>query len=136
MESHVCISILWAQICNMRGLLIGVSVPPGTPQPASPKENHTEISISCKTDWPISSGYLLALIAYINPLFLSMLARWLGTFQSWAGYILLFGGLGRNAEGASCFPEYSCSHCPNSTSCLVDPPILPTWQISVYLKHD
>ena len=73
----------------MRGLFFGVSVPPDIPELASPKENHTEISISYKTDWPISSGYLLALVAYINPLFLSMLATWLGTFLSEAGHILL-----------------------------------------------
>lgn len=32
-------------LCNMRGLLVKVSVPPSTLQHASPKENHTEISI-------------------------------------------------------------------------------------------
>lgn len=56
-------------MCNMRASLLGVSVPPGTPQPRNPKENHTEISISYKADWPIKSGYILALVAYINPLF-------------------------------------------------------------------
>ena len=29
----------------------------------------------------------------------------------------------------------SYSHCPASTSCLVDPPILPAWPISVLLKY-
>ena len=73
----------------MQGLLVGVSVPLGTPQLTSPKENHTEISISYKTDWPISSSYLLAPVAYINPLFLSVLATCLGTFLSEAAHILL-----------------------------------------------
>ena len=57
--------------------LLWFSVPPGCPQLANPKENHTEISISYKADWPIRSGYLLALVAYIDPLFWSMLAMWL-----------------------------------------------------------
>ena len=68
--------------CNMEGLLVGVSVPRNTPEPATPKENHTEISINYKTNWTISSGYLLALVAYINSLFLSMLATRLSTFFS------------------------------------------------------
>ena len=117
------------------GRLVGVSVLPGTPQLASPKESHTEISISYKTDWPISSGFLLTLVAYINPLFLSMLVAWLSTFLSRAVYILLLSGLGRN--GRNGLPP--SQHSPvliASTSCLVDPPILPAWPISVYLKHD
>ena len=39
-------------------------------------------------------------------------------------------------ESASSFPEFSCSHCITSTSCLVFLPILPAWPISTYLKHD
>ena len=42
-------------------------------------------------------------------------------------------GLG---EGASCFPEFSCSHCITSTSSLVFLPILPACPISIYLKYD
>ena len=76
-------------ICNMRGRLVGVSVPPSTPQLASPKKiNHTEISISYKVDWPIRSGYLLALITFVSPLSLTTLATRLSIFLSWEGYIL------------------------------------------------
>ena len=39
-------------------------------------------------------------------------------------------------EGASCFPEYSCSLCSTFTSCLGFLPILPAWPISIHLKHD
>ena len=39
-------------------------------------------------------------------------------------------------EWAFSFPKFTCSHCPAPTSCLVDPPILPSWPISVYLKYD
>ena len=54
---------------TIRGLLFEVSVPSSTPQPASPKEKHIEISLSYRADWSIRSGYLLAIVAYINPLF-------------------------------------------------------------------
>ena len=56
--------------CNMRGSCLFVfSVPPGSHGRLAPKENHTEISISYKADWPTSSGFLLTLMTYINPLF-------------------------------------------------------------------
>ena len=124
------------KMCNMRGRLVGVSVPPGTPQLASPKEiNHTEISISYKAVWPIRSGYLLALITYVTPLSLSALAIWLGTFFSCQLTCCFSGGLHRSGEGAFSSLALSYSHCPASTSCLVDPPILPAWPISVLLKY-
>ena len=37
---------------------------------------------------------------------------------------------GQTWERASFFPEYSCSHCPSSTSCLVALPILPAWLLA------
>ena len=121
----------------MRGLLVGVSVLPSSPQQANPKENHTEISISYKTDWPISSSFLFVLVTYINPLVWSILATWLGTFLSCADYLLLPRCSAQDCkESASSFPEFSCSHCNTSTSCLVFPPILSAWQISIFLKHD
>ena len=89
----------------MRGLLVGVSVLPGTPQLASSKEKHTEICISYKTDWHFSSGYLLAPVAYINPLFLSMLATWLGTFLSQADYTLLLPWSGQDCGGRFLLPR-------------------------------
>ena len=95
------------------------------------QRNHTEVYISYKTDWPISSGFLLTLITYISPLFLSMLATWLGTLFSEAVTSCFFRGLGRTAEEwASSFPEFSCSPCPASTSCLVVLPILPAWLLA------
>ena len=130
-------SIIQVPECNIKvSLLVGVSVPPGTQQPTSPKENHTKISISYKTDWPISSGYLLALVTYINPLLLSMLATQLGTFHSRAGYILLLSGMGKNGGGSFLLPRFSCFLCSTSTSYLVDLHIIPAWPISIYLKHD
>ena len=53
----------------MESLLVCVFCPAQYPQLLSPKENHIEIYISYKADWPIRSGYLLALVVYINPLF-------------------------------------------------------------------
>ena len=81
------------------------------------------------------SGYLLALITYVTPLSLSMLAH--GSIPFSAGQVTccLFSGLRRNGEKPSCFPEYSCSLCSTSTSCLVFLPILPAWPISVLLKY-
>ena len=38
---------------------------------------------------PLSHVFFLALVAYINPLFLSVLATWLSTFFSGTGHILL-----------------------------------------------
>ena len=38
-------------------------------------------------------------------------------------------------ESTSFFLAFSYSHCPASTSCLVDPLILPAWPISVLLKY-
>ena len=46
-------------VCNMKGLLVCVSVLPITTA-GKLKENHTKISIIYKADWPIRSGYLLA----------------------------------------------------------------------------
>ena len=112
-----------------RGLLVGVSVSPGTPQSASPKENHIEDSISYKADRPIRSGYLFALVAYINPLFLSMLATWLGTFHSGAGHMLLLWWSGLDCQGSFLLPRilpfsllhlYFLSDFPAYTSCLAD----------------
>ena len=59
------------------------------------KINHTEISISYKADWPIRSGYLLALITFVTSLSLSTLATRLSTFLSWAGYMLPLWGSGQ-----------------------------------------
>ena len=44
-------------------------------------------------------------------------------------------GLGRSGGGSFSSLAFSYSHCPASTSCLVDPPILPAWPISVLLKY-
>ena len=85
--------------------LVGIYVLPSSPQPASPKGNHTEISVSYKTDWPISFGYLLALVAYINPLFLSMLATGLSTFLSGIAHILLLWCSGQNCGGSFLCPR-------------------------------
>ena len=113
----------------MEGHLLGVSVLPRTPQPESPKENHTEISISYKTDWPISSGFLLTHVAYINPLFLSMLATWLSTFLSRAAYIFPLYWSGQNWGGSFLLPRiplfsllhlYSLSGFPAYTSSLAN----------------
>ena len=107
----------------MRGWLVGVYVLPGTPQPASPKEIHTEISISYKTDWPISSGYLLDLVAYINTLFLSMLATWLGTFSAGQVTSCFFGvwaGLQRELPASQ------------NTPVLFAPHLLPVWFSHLY----
>ena len=136
---------LWIQlsrlgaICNMRGRLVGVSVPPGTPtsRQTPKKTNHTEISISYKADWPIRSGFLLTLITYVTPLFLSTLATWAQYLSQCdslhVASLVVWTGV---AEEPPCFPEFSCSHCITSTSCLVFPPILPAWPISVLLKYD
>ena len=63
--------MVWHEVCNMRAWPLGfLSCPVSTA--SSPSKNHTEFSISYKTDWPISSGFVLALIIYINPLSLSM----------------------------------------------------------------
>ena len=85
-------------------------------------QNHTGISISYKADWPLRSGFLLVLVAYINPLFLYMLAMWLSTFFSGAEHILLLWWSGKEwKESTSSSPEFSCSPCIISTSCLVFP---------------
>ena len=66
-----------------------------------------------------------------------MLAMWLSTFFSGVEHILLLQWSGQEwEESTSSFPEFSCSHCIISTSCLVFLPILPAWPISIYLKHD
>ena len=100
------------------------------------KINHTEISISYKADWSIRSGYLLALITYVTPLSLSMLATWAQYLSQCdslhvASSVVCAG----MAEGVSSSLALSYSHCPASTSCLVDLPILPAWPISVLLKY-
>ena len=67
---------------------MGFSVPLSSPQLASHKENHTEVSIGYNADWPIRLGYLLALAAYIIPLFFSMIVMWLSIIFSGADHIL------------------------------------------------
>ena len=42
--------------CNMKGQLVGVSVPPSTPQPASPKENHRESTLGYKLIVPLAQS--------------------------------------------------------------------------------
>ena len=117
-------------------LLVGVSVQRGTPQSVNPKEYHTEVSISYKTDWSISLGFLLTNShIYSNPQLFSVLAMWLSIFSSGADYILLRCGLGRNGKWTSSFLAFSCSHFPASTFCLVDQPIFSAWLISLLLKY-
>ena len=68
-----------------------------------------------------------------------MLATWLSTFFSMADDILFLRYLDRTEEEwASFFPEFSCSHWPASTSCLVVPPILPAWLLANqhFFKHN
>ena len=129
--------VTWDSVSWGRPACLWFSVLPGSPQLFSPKENHTEDSVSYKADWPIRSGYLLALVAYINPLFWSMFAMWLSTFFSGADHILLLQWSGKEWEkSTSASPEFSCSPCIISTSCLVFLPTPPAWPISIYLKHD
>ena len=122
----------------MRGCLVGNFCPTQFPQLFSPKENNTKNSISYKADWSIRSGLLLANShILINPFFWSMLAMWLSTFFSGADHILLLRWSGQEwEESTSSSPEFSCSPCIISTSCLVFPPTPPAWPISIYLKHD
>ena len=40
----------------MRGWLVGVSVPPGTPELASPKENYTESTLGYKLIGPLGQA--------------------------------------------------------------------------------
>ena len=100
------------------------------------KINHTEISISYKADWPISSGFLLTFIAYINPLFSSMLAIWLGTFSSGAAYIFPFWWSGQNCGGSfllarilpvSLLHLYFLSGFPAYTACLANQRFIKIW---------
>ena len=124
-------------LCNMRGRLVGVFVPPSTPTASKQqRKSHTEISISYKTDWPIRSGYLLVLMTYLNPLFWSMLAIWLGTFFSCQLTCCLFGGLRRNGRETSLLPRillfslhhlYFLSGFPTYTSCLANQRLFKTW---------
>ena len=58
----------------MKGPACWGMCPTWNPTAGKPKEYHTEVSIGLQTDWAISLGFLLTLITYINPLFLSMLA--------------------------------------------------------------
>ena len=121
----------------MRAGLLGFLSSPVPQQPASNKEKlHT--GLHKVINWlALSSGYLLALITYVTPFFLSTLATW-AQYLSQCDSLhvassVVYAGV---AEELSCFPEFSCSHCITSTSCLVDPPILPAWPISVLLKYD
>ena len=114
-QTKMNISATW------RGLLVGVYAPPNTPQPESPKENDTEVSISY---WSISSGFLLTLVAYINPLFLSTLATWLSTFLSQADYILFLPWSGQDTRR-----ELPASQ---NTPVLITPPLLPVWLTHLY----
>ena len=72
----------------------------------------------------------LTLITYLSPLFLSMLATWLGTLFGEAVTSCFFCGCVTTADQAFLFPEFSCSHHPASTSCLVVTPILPAWLLA------
>ena len=111
---------------------------PVPPSCLVPEKNHTEISISYNADWPIRSGYLLAnSYILINPFIWSILAMRLSTFFSGAAHILLLWWSAQEWEESTSFsPEFSCSLCIISTSCLFFPPIPPAWPISIYLKHD
>ena len=82
------------------------------------QRNHTEVYISYKLIGPF--------ITYISPLFLSMLAMWLSTLFGEAVTSCFFCG----CADYVLFPEFSCSHCPASTSCLVSLPILPAWLLA------
>ena len=84
----------------------------------------------------MSSGFLLTLITYINPLFLSMWATWLGTFLSEAAHILLLRWSGQNCRGNFLLPKillfslpclYFLSGCPTYTSCLANQHLFKTW---------
>ena len=59
-----------------------------------------------------------------------MLVTWLSTLFSGVGHILLLWCLDTTWKRAFFFPEFSCSHCPASTSCLVFLPILPVWLLA------
>ena len=100
------------------------------------KINHTEISISYKADWPIRSGYLLILMTYLNPLFWSMLATW-AQYLSRCDSLHVASSVVCTGVAEEPFSSLalSYSHYSASTSCLVDPPILPAWPISVLLKY-
>ena len=100
------------------------------------KINHTKISISYKADWPIRSGYLLALITYVTPLSLSRLAIWLGTFFSCQLTWCCFGDLRRSGRGNFLIPSlllfslphlYVLSVFPAYTSCLANQCLFKTW---------
>ena len=62
-------NFLQFSLVHLNDLLTEVSVPSG---PAVIQSQRTEVYINYKTDWPISSGFLLVLITYISPLFLFM----------------------------------------------------------------
>ena len=119
----------------MRAGLLGVSVPPSTPQSASNKENHTQSTLGYKLIGPLGQATYQLLYLFLPHY--PYLHQPHGSVPFSVGQVTscLFGDLCRSGEGASCFPEYSCSHRPASTSCLVDPPILPAWPISVLLKY-
>ena len=78
-----------------------------------------------------SSGFLLTLITYIRPLFLSTLATRLSTLFSEAVTSYFFCDWVRTAEEcASFFTEFSSSHWPISTSYMAVLPILPAWLLA------
>ena len=120
----------------MRAGLLGFPSCPVPQQPANPKEKlHT--GLHKVINWlALSSGYLLALITYVTPLSLSMLATWAQYLSQCDGLhvasSVICAGM---AEEPFSSLALSYSHCPASTSCLVDPPILPAWPISVLLKY-
>ena len=123
-------------ICSMRAGLLGFLSLPVPQQPASNKEkSHT--GLHKVINWlTLSSGYLLALITYVTPPSLSMLATW-AQYLSQCDSLRVASSVvcAGMAEEVSSSLALSYSHCPASTSCLVDPPILPAWPISILLKY-
>ena len=117
-------------ICNMRAGLLGfLSRPVPHNWQVPEKINHTEISISYKADWSIRSGYLLALITYVTPLSLSMLAHGSVPFSAGQVTCCLFGGLRRSGGGTFLLHSlilfslprlYFLSGWPAYTSCLAN----------------
>ena len=118
------------------GQLVGVSVPPGTPQLANPKEkSHT--GLHKVINWlALSSGYLLALIPYVTPLSLSMLAHGSVPFSAGQVTCCLFGGLRRSVGGTSLLPRillfslhhlYFLSGFPAYSVCLANQRFIKIW---------
>ena len=129
-----------ASCCNMKGPVCWGFCPAQFPTVCKPqiKSITQEISISYKADWPIRSGFLLILVTYLNTLFwskyFSHVAEYL--FQLANHILLLRWSWQEWGESTSSSPEFSCSPCIISTSCLVFPPSPLAWPISIYLKHD